>query len=193
MNLILYVEYSNGGKIMNDLVESAKKGDKEAFTSLIQTIQYDLYRIAQARLNDDYDINDAIQNTMINAYKHVKKLKDNTMFKSWVIKILINECNQIYASKKKKIELFNKLENNSINNVEENPFNKINSKIDFELILKNLNYKEKLIITLYYNSGYSCGEISDILGMKRNTVKSILTRTKEKIKKIYDKGGIYNG
>lgn len=31
MNLILYVEYSNGGKIMNDLVESAKKGDKSFY------------------------------------------------------------------------------------------------------------------------------------------------------------------
>ena len=193
MNFILYIEYSNGGKIMNDLIESAKKGDKEAFTSLIQTIQYDLYRIAQTRLNDDYDINDAIQNAMINAYKHIKKLKNNAMFKSWMIKILINECNRIYTSKKKKSELFNKFKNNSINSVEENPFNKVNSKLDFELILKNLNYKEKLIITLYYNNGYSCSEISDILGMKRNTVKSILTRTKEKIKKIYDTGGIYNG
>lgn len=106
------------------------KKEIKAFTSLIQTIQYDLYRIAQARLNDDYDINDAIQNTMINAYKHLKKLKDNTMFKSWVIKILINECIK-YMHPKRKIELFNKLENNSINNVEENPFNKINSKIDF--------------------------------------------------------------
>ena len=154
---------------MNDLIESAKKGDKEAFTCLIQTVQYDLYRIAQTRLNNDYDINDAIQNAMINAYKHIKKL--------------INECNKIYVSKKKKNELFYKLENNSDNKIEENPFNKVNSKIDFELILKKLNYKEKLIIALYYNSGYSCSEISDILNMKRNTVKSILTRTKEKIKK----------
>ena len=117
---------------MNDLIESAKKGDKNAFTKLIQNIQYDLYRIAQARLNDIYDMNDAIQNTMINAYKHIKKLKDNSMFKSWIIKILINECNRVYMSKKKKNDLFDKLENNSPNSVEENTFNKINSKIDFE-------------------------------------------------------------
>ena len=175
---------------MNDLIELAKKGDKEAFTKLILTIEYDLYRIAQTRLNDNYDINDAIQNTMINAYNHIKKLKDNTMFKSWIIKILINECNQIYKSKKKKNELFNKLKDNPTSSIEEDTFNKVNSKIDFELILKNLNYKEKLIITLYYNNEYTCSEISDMIGIKKNTVKSILTRTKEKIKKIYDKGGL---
>lgn len=178
---------------MNDLIQLSKNGDKEAFTELIITIEHDLYRIAQTRLNDNYDINDAIQNTMIKAYKYINKLKDNTKFKSWIIKILINECNQIYKLKKKKTDLFNKLKDNPISNKEENTFNKINSKIDFELILNNLNYKEKIIITLFYNNEYSCGEISNVLGIKRNTVKSILKRAKEKIKKEYEKGGVLNG
>ena len=133
---------------MNDLIELAKNGDKEAFTNLVLSIENDLYRIAQTRLSDTYDINDAIQNTMINAYKHLKSLKNNNTFKTWIIKILINECNQIYKSKKKKIELFNKFKDSQLDNMVENSFNTVNSQIDFELILKNLNYKERLIITI---------------------------------------------
>lgn len=177
---------------MNDLIELAKNGDKEAFTNLVLSIENDLYRIAQTRLSDTYDINDAIQNTMINAYKHLKSLKNNNTFKTWIIKILINECNQIYKSKKKKIELFNKFKDSQLDNMVENSFNTVNSQIDFELILKNLNYKERLIITLHYNNDYSCSEISNILGIKKNTIKSILTRSKQKIKKIFEKGGFYN-
>lgn len=177
---------------MNDLIELAKNGDKEAFTNLVLSIENDLYRIAQTRLSDTYDINDAIQNTMINAYKHLKSLKNNNTFKTWIIKILINECNQIYKSKKKKIELFNKFKDSQLDNMVENSFNTVNSQIDFELILKNLNYKERLIITLHYNNGYSCSEISNILGIKKNTINSILTRSKQKIKKIFEKGGFYN-
>lgn len=67
---------------MNDLIELAKNGDKEAFTNLVLSIENDLYRIAQTRLSDTYDINDAIQNTMINAYKHLKSLKNNNTFKT---------------------------------------------------------------------------------------------------------------
>ncbi len=122
---------------MNDLIKKAKAGDERAFTKLIQNIQNDLYRVAQSKLSDNDDINDAIQNTMMNAYKYLKKLKDNNMFKSWVIKILVNECNRIYKMKFKRRKLFQKIEIES--------------------------------------------------------VKSMLIRTRQKIKEIYIKGGIYNG
>ena len=59
---------------MDDLINKAKNGDKTAFTYLIQDIQNDLYRIAKTRLSDDNDISDAIQETMINAYRNIKKL-----------------------------------------------------------------------------------------------------------------------
>ena len=128
-------------------------------------MQKDLYKIGKTRLNDDNDIADAIQDTMIIVFKKLKKLKDNSKFKSWVIKIFINECNKVY---KKKF------------------------KIDFEILIKNLSYEEKLIVTLYYNNRYSYSEISNILDININTVKSKLLRAKEKVKKNY-KGGIYNG
>ena len=67
-----------------------------------------------------------------------------------------------------------------------------NSKMDFEILIDKLNYDEKLIVTLFYNNNYSCKEISYILKMNVNTVKSKLLRAKEKVKNYY-KGGIYNG
>lgn len=41
---------------------------------------------------------------MLSAYKSLKKLKHNEYFKTWIIKILINECNKIYKMKKYKRE-----------------------------------------------------------------------------------------
>lgn len=178
--------------MIEDLIIRSKKGDKEAFTKLIQSIQNDLYKIAKTRLNNDDDINDAIQNTMIKVYRHIRKLKNNEMFKSWTIKILINECNQIYRNKSKKEKLVDKVNNESLKIIESDSLQKINSKMDFEIILDSLEYKERLIITLYYNSGYSCSEISEILNMNVNTVKSKLLRVKQKIKKEYERR-VHNG
>ena len=64
--------------------------------------------------------------------------------------------------------------------------NDIDNKIDFELALKNLNYEENLVITLKYGSQLSCSEISKILKINVNTVKSRLKRGKEKIKEYYE-------
>ena len=167
---------------MEELIIRSKNGDERAFTELILTIKNELYRIGKTRLSDDNDISDAIQETMINAYKHLRKLKDNTNFKSWIIKILINECNKIYKKKSKKEKLFEKIVIEQKLDTMDNSITSINSKLDFE---------EKLIVALYYNSKYSCNEIADILHMNINTVKSKLTRAKEKIKKYYKGGVLY--
>jgi len=91
-----------------ELVNESKNCNKEAFTELILKYQKDLYRIAKMRLADDYDIDDAIQETMITAFKSIKKLKENKYFKTWIIRILINKCNEIYLKKKKESNIIKK-------------------------------------------------------------------------------------
>lgn len=176
---------------MEELIIRSKKGDEKAFTELILSTENDLYRIGKTRLNDDNDISDAIQETMINAYKNLRKLKDNSNFKSWIIKILINECNKIYKKKSKNTKLFKKITIKKPVNSIDNSINNVNSRLDFELLINQLSYEEKLIATLYYNNGYSCSEISNILNMNVNTVKSKITRAKEKVKKYYEGGVLY--
>lgn len=174
---------------MNEqLVVKAKAGETRAFTELVHCIENDLYRIAKTRLSSDDDISDSIQETMIIAYKKLKKLKDNSKFKTWIIKILINECNLIYKKRKKQNDVYERIENNNILNGDDNLIHNINSMLDFELLINKLNYEERLIVTLFYNSQYSCSEISEILNMNINTVKSKLKRAKDKIK-VYCKGG----
>lgn len=174
---------------MEKLIEQARQGNQEAFTELILLIQNDLYRIAKTRLNNDDDISDAIQETIIKAYKKLKKLKDNSKFKSWIIKILINECNLIYKKQKKQINICNKVEDDISLDIENDFMYGLNSRLNFELLINKLDYEERLIVTLFYNSLYSCNEISGILNLNINTVKSKLRRAKEKIK-VYYKGGV---
>ena len=61
---------------MEELVVKAKKGDKEAFTQIVLILKEDLYKIAKTRITNEADIEDAIQETMIEAYKSIKKIKD---------------------------------------------------------------------------------------------------------------------
>ena len=93
---------------MEELILESINGNDEAYTKLTQSIQNELYRVAQARLDNIDDINDAIQETMIIAYKSLKSLENTKYFKTWIIKILINECNKIYARYKWKDKIFRK-------------------------------------------------------------------------------------
>ena len=93
---------------MEELIEKAKKGQIDAYTKLIKSIDKDLYRIAYTKLKNNDDINDAIQNTMLIMFKNIKKLRENTYFKSWIIKILINECNKIIKDNIKRNKIVEK-------------------------------------------------------------------------------------
>lgn len=79
-------------------VHLAKQGDKEAFSELIHENKLSMYKVAKAMLGRECDVEDAIQNTIINSYKNIKNLKKEKFFKTWLIRILINECNKIIRS-----------------------------------------------------------------------------------------------
>lgn len=89
------------------------------------------------RLNNDYDICEAMQNTMILAYKHIKKVKNISFLKTWIVRILINECKKIYKKDKKHISL----EDNSMQDFSDNKndYNKIDSELTFNSLIKILN------------------------------------------------------
>ncbi len=164
---------------MDELVIKAKKGDKEAFTELIINMEDELYKIARTKLINDEDIFDAIQETMISAFKSLHKLKNEKYFKTWIIKILINKCNDIYKTKKATIVSLNEdIKLDETNNFSDNNLN-------FEFIIKCLNYDERIAITLYYLEEYTTKEISKILKTNENTIKTRIARAKVKIKNNY--------
>ena len=167
------------------LAERAKNGDKEAFSELIKNVENELYRIARTRFYNQYDIEDAVQETIVQSLNSIKSLKYPQYFNTWIIRILINNCNNIY---KKKINL--EFEEAQYSYVDDS--NDVNNKLNFDNIMKKLNYDERIAITLYYMEGYTNREISKLLDTKVGTIKSRISRAKQKIKEIY-KEEIKNG
>lgn len=152
-------------------------------------LKSDLYKTAKTRLRNDDDIYDVIQETMIIAFKSIKKLKQIEAFKSWIIKILINRSNTMYRKNKNNIIAFEEIENYNITNNMEN----IENILDFEFICKNLKYEDRIIIILYYMEHFTDKEIGKILNLKENTIKTKRTRAKQKIKEVIKKGENING
>lgn len=175
---------------MEELIEQAKKGDKEAFTQLIISIEYDLYKIAKMRLYCEDDINDAVQETIIQTFKSIKKIKYPEYFKTWVIKVLINNCNKIYKKNKKiKNVEYNEETMQDLYSIDGE---KSIENLDFFILIKDLSYKERLSLILYYLENLTTKEISKILKESEGATRSRISRTKNKLKEKYE-GGEYNG
>lgn len=170
---------------MEELIKKIQTGDELAFKKLTQNVENDLYRIARTRLIDDDDIKDAIQNTMLITYKNSKKIRNFEAFKTWMFKVLINECNKIYNKNKKNKVIFEKILNGSVYEQYRDPIEDVHNKLNFDILISKLSYEERIALTLYYNSGLSYSQISKILKANENTIKSRITRAVQKLKKLY--------
>lgn len=167
---------------IENLVRKAKNGDNEAFNNLIVEYQEILYKIAKSRLNSEDDICDVVQNTLISAYKSLNTLKNNKYFKTWLIKILINKCNDFYIKNNQNMIPFEDISNN------EEAINKdFTSDYGIDYLIENLNKNEQTILTLYYLEGYSEKEISEIMNINYSTIRTNIRRAKEKIAKNLEK------
>ncbi len=173
---------------MDNLLEQAIQGNQDAYVKLMDLLRTDLYRIATARLTNSEDINDAIHETILKSYKYLHKLKHKEYFKTWIIKILINECNNIYYYNLRQISLINRIIY-SKGPSKKTEIELAEDKMDFEKLLSPLNYNEKIIAILYYNNNFTPTEIADILNISINTVKTRLRRLKIKIESEIKKGG----
>lgn len=155
-------------------VKRAKKGNKDAFCNLIRINKLALYRVAKSILSKEEDVEDAISESILKAYKNIKSLKDESLFKTWLIRIVINESNNLYKKRIKEVAV----DREHFINIKTNDtykdltlYNAINS-LDEEL---------RITTILFYFEDIKYKDIAKILSIKEGTVKSRLSRAKEKL------------
>lgn len=67
---------------INPIVVKAKAGDSEAFVQLMQEIELPLYRTAKSIVNKDEDCADALQETMLKAFRSIHTLREPAFFQN---------------------------------------------------------------------------------------------------------------
>ena len=168
---------------MEDLI-LAKKGDKEAFSRVIQNVKVKLYKTAMAILKNDDDACDAIQETLISVYKNINTLEHLEYFQTWIIRILINKCYDIMKKNQKIINI-----NEKISNEVDSFYEMYSTESELELILNKIEKDLKMVTVLYYYDELPVKEIAISLNIPEGTVKSRLSRARKSISEIYKLGG----
>ncbi len=159
---------------MNTLVKRAQRGDAEAFISLMEECKMSFRRIAFGYLGNDEDVADAIQDTILDAFEHIGTLRKAEYFKTWVMRILINNCTRTYRRNKKSVTLKE--------NVEIEGYDTGRADVEFKEMLMSLPEDSRTIFQLYFGEQFTTKEIAEILSLKENTVKNRIHRGKEQLR-----------
>jgi RNA polymerase sigma factor (sigma-70 family) len=75
-----------------ELINRILNGEKELYAQGMRRYNQRLYKIGISILNDDAEVEDAMQVAYINAYEHLGKFSFKSSFATWLTRILINEC-----------------------------------------------------------------------------------------------------
>ena len=164
---------------MTDLIKKAIYGDTDAFLELMDVNSLAMYKVAKGILGNDDDVADAVQNTILTCFEKLNTLKKPRYFKTWMIRILINECYSLLRRQKKYVTM----------ETTEIPERKQPEKTDYSELyqaVSELKDELKLPVILYYAEDFSIKEIAEILEITEGAVQKRLARARGKLKKAFE-------
>ena len=88
-----------------DIINRILAGEKNLYAILVHRYNQRLYRVGFSIINDDRDVEDAMQLAYIKAYENLGKFSFKADFSTWLTRILINECFSILRKRKHSIKL----------------------------------------------------------------------------------------
>jgi len=149
-------------------------GNKRAFDELVHRYQSPVRRFFLSQTLGDSQLSDDLaQDTFIKAYLNIGKFRSLSSFQTWLMRIAYN----VYYDHMRSQKPTGDIDQQASLPVYENP----TLKVDLYAALALLKPDERSCITLQLIDGYDIAKIADITGMKEGTVKSHLSRGKEKM------------
>jgi RNA polymerase sigma-70 factor (ECF subfamily) len=80
-------------KILPELsLDALKSGDREEFARLVDAYSGLIYRLAMKMLGDQQGAEDVLQNTFLNAFKHIRSFEERSSLTTWLYRIAANEA-----------------------------------------------------------------------------------------------------
>lgn len=140
-----------------------KRIDKEAYTSFITENKEMLYRVAFGYLRDEAKSLDAVDEAIYQGYAHRHDLREPKYLKTWVVRILINECLKIIRNGKREL---------NIDVLPEESQNLGEDSIHLKIAINNLPEDLRKVIMLRYFGGFTISETAEILEIPEGTVST---------------------
>ena len=152
--------------------------DANKFEQLVRDAQDTMYRVSMSMLKNEHDALDCVQNGILKAFENRHKLRKEEYFRSWLVRILINECKQTLKTKS-RTELLSDMQLPEISS-RDNPY----LSVEIGQAINSLPQKIRLVVIMFYVEDYSIKEIKRVINIPEGTVKSRLNKGRALLKEM---------
>jgi RNA polymerase sigma factor (sigma-70 family) len=163
-----------------DLVERAMSGDHDAFSELARVSVGRLLVIARLILHDEPAAEDATQEALVAAWRHIRGLRDPDRFDAWLHRLLINECHR--EARKGRTRSSRELHLPAFDAPEPDATRLLMDRDQLDRGFRRLDVAHRAVIVLYYYVGLRPEEAAEVLGLPAGTVRSRLHRAMQQMR-----------
>ena len=172
------------------LIQRILAGDAIAFERLVRKYQKQVHTLAWRKIGDFHIAEDITQEIFLQVYQKLETLEDPTRFPRWLYVIADRLCIAWLRRNQRHTE---PLEDTDISEVETEAYSRYvatehaktfdEARRDLvEELLAKLKEGNRTVITLHYLEGMTYAEMSDFLGVSKNTIKSRLRRARQQLR-----------
>jgi RNA polymerase sigma-70 factor (ECF subfamily) len=162
--------------MQEDLVVRAKSGDHEAFSELASASIGRLYAVATLILRDGDRAQDAVQDSLVSAWKDMRALRDPNAWDAWLHRLTVRACYKQARKDRRRTEV----ELTALPDPDPVRLNDLSMSIaerdELEHELGRLPIDQRAVMVLHYYADLTLEQAAEILDIPLGTAKSRLNR-----------------
>ncbi len=176
----------------HSLIQRARKGDQEAFASLVTEHQRYVYNLALRVLGNEEEALDIAQETFVRAWTALPNFREQSRFRTWLYRITTNLCyNRLPGLRRALHDLGDDVvaEIPETDLAFDNPARGLEARelrSYLHRAIDDLDEDYRLLISLRYQNELSYEEIASTLNLPLGTVKTGLFRAKEQLRRALE-------
>ena len=150
--------------------------DKDTFARQVTDLQGSLYRVAASYLRGESDRLDAVSEAITRAWEKRHTLREESLFRTWITRILIRECVNIQRRQKRSVPV------DALPEAESEPEDERIAAL--REALAQLPQRQRTMTVLHYMEGYDVREVARIMGTTKNAVCAGLSRARARLRTL---------
>ena len=188
--LLREVNYVLDESVERTLISRAARGDGQAFEQLMSSQENRMYAVALRMCSNREDAQDCVQEAMIRVYKSMSTFKGQSSFSTWVYRITMNSClDELRRHKSRSAVSLDVMVENGYAPTDEDDTPERHSirneqRRVIEKAIVSLPEDMRAAIVLRDLQGCSYEQIAEILGANVGTIKSRISRGREKLRGV---------
>ena len=173
------------------LIERTLAGDESAFSTLVRKYQKPVHAFVRRKVGDFHIAEEITQDIFLRVYEKLQTLKNPNTFAGWLYVIAAHQCFAWFEKKRIPMESLDAMPPEELEELaygqyrakQQEEFANEQQREVVEGLLQKLPEGERSVVTLHYLDSMTCEDVSELLGVSPNTVKSRLHRARKRLKK----------